>query len=182
LLRGLANTRGPKWAEVFAALRARSADDPVAAAHYDLALGVFTEAVTLLCERFDLIDGFGELSADQWITEFDTITSAPRQHVPPPDAAHEPDAVTAHEHLLSKQLATFDVTPYEHGGTILILATARWLWSDPLCDPLLTLNPILGNGFRDLALRCARGQLRFIEEADFYEHGGRPWSPATGAS
>jgi hypothetical protein len=180
LLRGLANTRGPKWAEVFTALRARPADDPVAAAHYDVALGVFTDAVALLRDRFNLIDGSGELSADQWITEFDTITSAPRQHVTSPGAGHELDAVTAHEDLLSKQLAAFEVPPDEHGVTILILATARQLWSDPLCDPLLTLNPILGNGFRDLARRCAWGQLRFIEEADFYEHGGRPWPRRTG--
>jgi hypothetical protein len=175
LLRGLATSRNSRWVEVFAALRAGSADDPVAFAHYGVALGTFVEAVTLLRERFDLIDGSGALTADRWINEFDVIMSAPRPHPVSDEAERAPDAVTAHEHLLSKQLAEFDVPPDEHGVTILILATARWLRADPLCDPLLTLNPVLANGFRDLAVRCARGQLRFIEEADRYEHGGRPW-------
>jgi hypothetical protein len=174
LLRRLATSRGSRWVEVFTALRAGAADDPVAAAHYDLALGTFVQAVTLLRERFDRIDGSGLFTADRWIQEFDVITSAPRPHPVLDQADREPDAVTAHEHLLSKQLAEFAAPPDEHGVTILILATARWLWADPLCDPLLALNPVLGNGFRDLAVRCPWGQPRFIEEADRYEHGGRP--------
>ena len=162
-LRRLLLRRVPNWAEVFTTLRA-GAHDPVAAAHYDVALGVFTDAVTLLRARLDVVDD------DQWIAEFDTITSAPRPHVPSAAAAHEMDAVAAHEHLCSKQLAAFDVPLDEQGVTILALATARWLWSDPLCDPLLTLNPLLGNGFRELA----RGRQRLCDEADFYERGGRP--------
>jgi hypothetical protein len=43
-----------------------------------------------------------------------------------------------------------------------------------LGDPLVTLNPIIGNGLRDLARRSPRGAARLIAEARLYEQGKRP--------
>jgi hypothetical protein len=161
---------GPRssWTVIHHALRRHCADTPVPASYYELAVNQFNGAANWLNAQFDLITENSAVSVESWIADFNTITSAPHQHICHPSAAKR------HQKLLSDLQLAAGAPLDEQRTTILTLATARSIWSDPLGDPMLTLNSILANGFRDLALRCPWGQLRLIAEAEFYERGGRP--------
>jgi hypothetical protein len=163
LIRRLATQ--PTWQAVHRALRGKCEPDTVAAAYYDLAMENFTETATWLAKRFDRVRQGDGLTAEGWIAEFNTITSAPNR------LDRTVTAEKRQEKLLSEHL-TGD--PESLFATIFTLVITRWVWSDPLGDPLLTLNPILKHGFGELAVRCPRGQLRLADEATFYELGGRP--------
>jgi hypothetical protein len=170
MLRKLARStmRTTSWGAVYRRLQSRS-DGTLAGGYYALAAGNLAAAMANLNARFDELT-----DATEWIAEFNTITSAPHQ------ATGEEAALGLHERLTEQLLAT---PPAEHPErdphddrwlTIVDMALARWIWSDPLCDPTLEMNLIIANGFRDLARRSPRGQLRLILEAEFYEKGGRP--------
>lgn len=134
-----------------------------------MAGGHFRGAVSYLNTEFDRLD------ADRWIEAFGVITSAPRRN----DAV---DVHTAHAALTGQLLAEVpeladlpDTDPHgERWLTVAGMVVARWLWCDPLTDPTLRMNPMICNGFRDLARRSPRGGLRLVAEADFYDQDGRP--------
>jgi hypothetical protein len=163
LLRKLAATQ--YWAATHKKLRVMCEDRSVLAAYYDLAGEQLDDAVDYLNERFsELITRTGE-SADSWITDFNTITSTSQKDI------NYLSAMDRYEQLLSR-FRRDDAD--EQWLTILTLVAARWVWSNPLSDPMLTLNPILKTGFETLALRCPPGQIKLVEEAEFYLRGGRP--------
>ncbi|HEU5483564.1 MAG TPA: hypothetical protein VFU98_01555, partial [Microlunatus sp.] len=169
LLVAQAPSGGSSWSDVYRELLAYQGNSPVDRGYYELALGNLTAVVTDLNRRFDEL-----ADVNDWITEFETITSAP--HEP----AGRETALARHSRLKRDLL---DIGPTEHPRhdphderwlTVVDLTVARWVWSDPLCDPTLQMNSIIANGYRDLARRSPRGQLRLIAMAEFYANGGRP--------
>ncbi|WP_149850255.1 hypothetical protein [Solihabitans fulvus] len=172
------------WLDTFARLARHAMDDGRLSTdehYYLLAAGQFSGATGYLNDQFDRLD------AEGWIETFNLVTSAPRPSgspngvVPAPPRSAQ-DAQTAHGMLTAELIA--EVPPSselpdsdQHGErwvTIAGMVVARWLWSDPLSDPALRLNPVICNGFRDLARRSPRGGLRLVAEADFYHQDGRP--------
>lgn len=172
LLRSLAEDEAA-WKAVFGKLRFHCEPDTVTAAYYELALEQFTTVADQLHRRFRTIER-GRTTADAWIAEFNLITSAPGRY-------STDSAAARHSQLLSTAQREWDDTgdPQDRQvrATILNVMICRWIWSDPPNDPRLTLNPILQACFRDLALSCHQAELRFIQEADFYGLGGRPYPP-----
>lgn len=163
LLRKLAATQD--WAVTHRSLRAVCADGTVPAVHCDLAAERVAEVVDWLDAAFSrLVTGSGA-SAQSWITDFNTITSAAQQDL------HGLSAMDRYEYLLGK-FRRDDAS--DQWLTILTLVAARWIWSDPLGDPTLTLSSILKTGFDTMALKCPPGQVKLVEEATFYLGGGRP--------
>jgi len=178
------------WTITFDALHRVSTHSPVAAFHYQVAREQFARAVDWLTERFSQISSAGRAGANTWIADFNVITSAAREHIYHSDAAEWHAEILGE--ILSKQVSVNQPARHESATaeraddptdmqltaltrqTILDLAAARWIWADPLGDPMLTLNPILENGFRTLAPLCPPGQRRLIAEAEFYQRHGRP--------
>jgi hypothetical protein len=184
--------------------------------------------VTWLAAQYARIEPDGPVTAGGWIADFNTITSAGREHIYQPAAYEDlireltkaagagaslgsvPTVpvlpVLAAVPTLSTAPAPANTAPapantaqaYLRGAAgagvpavdggngpkddgivalkrqaIVGMVAARSIWADPLGDPALTLNPILENGFRLLAVNSP-GEGRLIAEADFYRRGGRP--------
>jgi hypothetical protein len=175
LLRRLAGQEtGTRWNDVYAKLADRSSassagDTALDVRYCELATGVLAPAVAELNGRFGVVD------AERWITEFDAITAAPNR-VPADGDVHE------HYSRLVRgagpepppdRLPSTD----QHGErwtTIAGMTVARWLWSDPLCDPTTAMSRRIAYGFRDLARRSPEGQPRLIVEAESYDQHRRP--------
>jgi hypothetical protein len=136
--------------------------------YYDIALERFSDAVRYLNTRF------GELDADAWVVEFNQITSAPHEHTGKRNALTEHGRIV--KALLEPGLPDDLPAGDPHGErwmTMVNMIVARWIWSDPLQDPKLTMSPIIANGYRDLARRSPLNQLNLVAEADRYARAER---------
>lgn len=175
LLHELARSRAnePSWSEVYEDLRHKyddSADGNYIGDryYYDIALERFSDAVRYLNVRFD------ELDAEAWVVEFNQITSAPHEHISQRNALTEHGTIV--KGLLAPGLPDDLPASDPHGErwmTMVNMTVARWVWSDPLRDPKLTMSPIIANGYRDLARRSPLNQLNLVAEADRYARAER---------
>lgn len=198
LLRSLAQpdrTSGLSWQKTYEKLGELPPGKPTEAYHYGLARGEFTPAVDWLTRGFVDIGRSGQVTAAEWIADFNTITVAGQEHIDYPDArqrhgtlvhglrkandldqAYEVPPASQDEAGKASEAAARATRELRTGfpwPTILVMVVARWIWADPLGDPTLTLNPVLASGFRELAMGSA-GEWELIAEAEFYESGGRP--------
>ncbi|KAA2266587.1 hypothetical protein F0L68_02290 [Solihabitans fulvus] len=126
------------------------------AAYHDLALGDVRPAVRHLGDRLH------ELNAESWIAEFNTVTSAPSDS----DRTPLELATDRHDGLMGGRSETVLGSVVEN--TLWSMVTARWLWSDPVRDPLMTMNDTIAEGFLRLAEVASAGMTRYREEARRY--------------
>jgi hypothetical protein len=198
LLRSLTQpdrTSGPSWQKTYEELGKLPAEKPAEAYHYGVARGEFTPAVDWLARRFVNIGRSGQVTAAEWIADFNTITSAGQEHIDYKNACRRHETLVRELREAADLDRAYEVSPAspnEAGqaseaaaratrelrtgfpwSTILVMVVARWIWADPLGDPALTLNPGLASGFRELAMGSA-GERELIAEAEFYQSGGRP--------
>ena len=184
--------RGLDWQRTYEKLSQTPDHRPAARYHYGLALGEFLAAVDWLTGTFGKISRSGPVTAASWIADFNTVTSAGHERTEYPDACqrHEDLVWELQEAVrLDEELATGAAQAGAVGDqsaqavrelrarpqwlTILVIVVARWIWADPLGDPAQALNPVLANGFRQLAMGST-GERQLIAEAEFYHFGGRP--------
>lgn len=134
--------RNPSWSGVCAQLLATHPEGSPERGYYELATGDLAGTVLRLNELLDKLD------AGDWIAELDAVTSAPHGNS---------DACTARTRHGELKDALLQAGPRElperdeHGDrwtTVVSLTAARWIWSDPLCDPALEMNSIIANELR----------------------------------
>ncbi len=175
LLRRLAN-RGAttSWNDLYAKLAAHSSLSSTGTMSLDvryceLATGVLAPAVADLNASFDVVD------AESWIEQFDEITAAPTR-LPADGSVH--DYYSRLVRSVGPKPPPGELPPADPYGerwtTIAGMTVARWLWSDPLCDPAVTMGRLIALGYRDLARRSPEGQPRLIVEAESYDRRLRP--------
>jgi hypothetical protein len=170
LLHGLARVkpRGQSWPAVYGRLLGPAAGSTADCLSYQVATGDLAPAVAYLNARFD------QVRVESWLAELEVITSAPHRTIPVQGA--EDRYGDLRDELLA---AEPDPLPRRdpHGErwrTMACLTVARWIWSDPLADPSIELNPIIAQSLRDLVRHSPRDGMRLIAEAMTYEGGRRP--------
>ncbi|MFD6418466.1 hypothetical protein [Streptomyces sp. NPDC060194] len=100
----------------------------------------------LAAGRLDLVAGylherFLRAPVDEWIGEYDRITSAPNRLLP----------VGGPLEMLAGLAPPGRDESVTAASVVRELVAARWLWSDPLADPAMRLNTILADGFIQLS-------------------------------
>ncbi|PGH47640.1 hypothetical protein [Streptomyces sp. Ru87] len=123
-------------------------DTELEEAYHSLALGRTGPVAALLTRRFT------SRTSEEWIRDFDLVTSAPNRL----DKSRPP-------------LALLDsLTPGDHGPAMSLasvvhrMVVARWIWSDPLSDPGRRLNAVLASAYDHVAaLRSARSSPLYDE-------------------
>ncbi|MCA1603951.1 MAG: hypothetical protein LC775_00350, partial [Acidobacteria bacterium] len=165
LLRELAEDSA-RWPQVHCMLRdyATRTKRPLDAAYHELACDELLPAVEYLAGLFDWMD------ADSWIRIFDTVTDAPGR-----GSAEIP--VERHERLVFAR-GQLDDGPLDQTArirkTLWSLVAARWIWSDQLGDPKVSLKDTIADGFARLADESPAGSARYRREARIYRET-RPW-------
>lgn len=153
------------WSRVHRRLRdSTQKDHPLDAAYHELACEELPPVVDYLAKQLGLMD------ADSWIQEFDAVTDAPTR-------ASVETPIERHEKLV------FERGPLDDGprdqktrvhDTLWSLVAARWIWSDQLGDPKVSLKDTIADGYARLADESRAGSARYRREARVYREM-RPW-------
>jgi len=165
LLRELAED-AERWSQVhrrlcdYAAQQGRLID----AAYHELACGELPPVVDHLVKQL------GWMDADSWIQEFDAVTDAPSR-------ASGETPVKRHERLVFER-GPLDDGPLDQNARVhnilWSLVAARWIWSDQLGDPKVSLKDTIADGYARLADESRAGSARYRREARVYREM-RPW-------
>ena len=160
LLRRLAS-RPEDWdtAHEMLADHYRAEERPVLEMYHLLAVQRVDEVVDHLMERFPAIP------AVQWISEFDTITSAPNRL----SSDGGPLELLASLGSQREWGQAIDARAVIQG-----LVTARWVWSDPLADPGMRLGNMIADGFTQLSQLRRDDIVPLFNEAERYRNWRHP--------
>ncbi len=165
LLRELAED-AERWSQVHHSLYDYAKQSPhrLNAAYHKLACGELSQAVDYLTEEF------GWMDADSWIEKFDAVTEAPSR-------ASAETPVERHDQLVCAR-GPLDDGPLDQKARIRkilwSLVAARWIWSDQLGDPKVSLKDTIADGYARLADESWAGAARYRREARTYREM-RPW-------
>ncbi|MFI9585307.1 hypothetical protein ACIHCQ_26415 [Streptomyces sp. NPDC052236] len=142
----------------------RAERHPVQEMYHQLALGRIDEVTDQLLLRFPSVP------ADQWISEFNTVTSAPNR-LPARGGPLE---------LLAGLAPPQPDRTVDTASVIRGLVTARWVWSDPLADPGMRLNDMVADGFTQLSQLRRNDIVALFNEAERYRHWRHPQTIVSG--
>lgn len=113
---------------------------------------------------------FPAMDMDRWVAELNRVTTAPNRL--PPD--HSPLAMVG---SMAPQWTGESIT---RESVIRVLVCARWVWSDPLGDPLMRLNDVIADQYMRLAEWRGSDIVRLHDEAERYRRWRRPLSHGEG--
>lgn len=121
--------------------------------YHRLALGDTREVAEDLARRFTAQD------CEDWIRALDQVTSAPNRLDKSTPPLRLLDSLLSGEARGTRTLA----------GVVERIVVARWIWTDPLSDPGRRLNPVLADGFHQLATLRGGGVVPLYDEAARYQ-------------
>lgn len=144
------------WSAVHLQLRdyATKRGDPLAAAYHDLARGELPLVVDYLAEQLHQLD------ADSWILAFNSVSAAPSTRGAAETAVDHYEALMRERGPLDRQDRV--------RNTLWSMVVARWIWSDPLGDPMFELTNTIADGYVRLAEDAHTGLARYHREARTY--------------
>ncbi|MFJ1596214.1 hypothetical protein [Streptomyces sp. NPDC088261] len=137
----------------------RSEGRPVQEMYHQLALHRVDDVADQLLRRFTAVP------AAQWISEFDTVTSAPNRL---------PDEGGPLELLAALGSGRAPARAVDAASLIQGLVVARWVWSDPLADPGMRLAHLIAEGFTQLSQLRRNDIVPLFNEAERYRHWRHP--------
>ncbi|MFD7918703.1 hypothetical protein ACFV3R_05710 [Streptomyces sp. NPDC059740] len=134
--------------------------DRVRESYHRLAGNRIGEATAYLVRRAE------QAGAEEWISEFDRITAAP-------NALREPGSPLE---LLASLTPSAPGEAMDLPKVVRGLVVARWLWSDPLTDPVLRLSHVIADGYIQLSRMWRSDTVALLNESERYHH----WRPELG--